>query len=270
MAPMTLSPTRLSRDILKLSGPDTKTLLQGLLTANLDHLAEGRALYAALLTPQGKILETLFLTMAGEDIYADLPQGRGPGFLKKLMLYRLRAKVEMSDVTADYQAGASPDEDSVPEGAISVAPDPRHAELGFRWLAPRASGIPDTEDTYLAHQLTLGIPDMGAGFGEAEAFPLDVNLDALHGIDHKKGCFVGQEVASRMFRKGEIRKRTYIVRGDNLSPGTSLKQDERTVGEVRHVSGGEGLALVRLDRLDGEVAMAEDTPVTLHKPDYLP
>lgn len=265
---MTFTATLLSRDVLKLSGPDAQPLLQGLLSANLDHLKDGHALYATLLTPQGKILETLFLTQAGDILYIDVPKGRGAGLQKKLMLYRLRAKVEIEDA-GDILIGVSPDTESLPGTLLAYAPDTRSSALGIRFLVKEPAGLPHDEASYLAHQLALGVPDMGAGFGEAEVFPLDVNLDALHGIDHKKGCFVGQEVASRMFRKGEIRKRTYIVKGKVLTPGTSLKQGERTVGEIRYAIGTNGLAMVRLDRLEGEEAIADSTPVTLHKPDYL-
>ena len=270
MTAMTFSPTLLSRDVLKLSGPDTLTLLQGLVTANVEGLQSGDARYGALLTPQGKIIETMFLTQSEEALYIDVPAGRGAGLMKKLMLYRLRAKVEIEDVSESIAAGASPDAASVPETAFLSAPDPRHEAMGLRWFAEVPADLPREEDDYLGHQAALGIPDMGAGFGEAEVFPLDVNFDVLHGIDHKKGCFVGQEVASRMFRKGEIRKRTFIAQGASLTPGTSLKQNDRTVGEVRYVLGEAALVQARMDRLDGDEAMAEDRQVKLIKPDYLP
>lgn len=264
---MTFTSTLLSRDVLKLSGEETRPLLQGLLTANIDQLTEVKPLYTALLTPQGKIIETMFLMQLGEDLYLDVPAGRGDAFLKKLMLYRLRAKVTIE--RADLSVGVSPDIESIPEATLIHADDPRHPEMGTRWLKKETSGLSSAEEDYLIHQASLGISDLDAGFSEAETFPLDINLDALNGIDHQKGCFVGQEVASRMFRKGEIRKRTYIVSGDRLSAGLSLKQGERTVGEIRHVIGATGLALVRLDRLEGTAATADDQPVQLQKPDYL-
>lgn len=269
MAGMTFSTTLLSRDILKLSGPDTKTLLQGLITVNMDRLEAGTALYGALLTPQGKILETMFLTPAGDDLYLDLPAGRGEGLAKKLMLYRLRAKVEIENVTERVTVGASPAAEDVPAGVLLTTPDPRLHGMGVRWLTEASEGLPQAEEAYLARQIALGLPDLEAGFDSAKVFPLDVNLDALNGIDHKKGCFIGQEVASRMYRKGEIRKRTYIASGDGLTAGASLKQNDRTVGEVLYVVNGNALALVRLDRLDGLEASVDDQPIQLTRPGYL-
>ncbi|MEM9232886.1 MAG: hypothetical protein AAGA69_01445 [Pseudomonadota bacterium] len=261
--------TALSRDVLRLRGPDTTSLLQGLLTANMDTLHDG-PLFGALLTPQGKIVETMFLTPIGEDLYIDVSAGRGSAFARKLMLYRLRAKVEIEEVS--ISVGVAPDDSDVPEDVLTSAPDPRHPDLCIRFLTEGSGGLPETEQLYLIHQAALGVPDMHAGFGEAEVFPLDVNLDVLHGIDHKKGCFVGQEVASRMFRKGEIRKRTYIALGADVVPDTPLKQNDRTVGEIRHTQGDVALAMVRLDRLDddSDSAEADGQTVTLIKPDYLP
>ncbi|MEM6649512.1 MAG: folate-binding protein, partial [Pseudomonadota bacterium] len=210
---------------------------------------------------------TLFIFMTAKGVFIDVARGRGAGLLKRLKLYRLRAKIEMEDVTANYSVGQG----DAPADSLLVHLDPRHKDLGPRWLAPQPSSDPDQEDILRQKEIDLGIPRFREDYQETSVFPLDVNLDALNGIDHKKGCFVGQEVASRMFRKGEIRKRSWKVQGEALTVGTALLANGKTIGTLTSVLGHQAIALLRLDRFEAEddVTTEEGRPVTLQKPDYL-
>lgn len=148
--------TFLSRDILKLSGSDTKPLLQSLLTCNLDHLDDDHSLYGALLTPQGKILETMFLTQVGGDVLIDIPFGRGAALAKKLQLYRLRASMEIEVVT-ELKIGITPTLDSLPAECVNATRDPRHEELGFRFFIHKDTDLPVHEEEYRIFQTALSL-----------------------------------------------------------------------------------------------------------------
>lgn len=267
------SPYRLHRDLLRLEGPDTVTLLNGLLTTNIEKLDIGAIQHTALLTPQGKIIDTMFLIRTGEDIfYLDALAGRGPVLHKKLMLYRLRAKVDITDVTAEMAVGIG----LAPEAALFSGPDPRLTALPPRWITPVVTSdtLPHQDELYIAEEVRLGVPAYGTAYQETDAFPLGVNLDLLGGIDHHKGCFVGQEVASRMFRKGNIRKRTWHAYGPGLSPCLDVKADGRTVAMISAATGETGLALMHLDRIGEVTELSATTPdgqtIRLVKPDYVP
>ena len=175
----------LTRDVIKLSGEDTSSLLQGLLTCNVEDLAPGMMRHGALLTPQGKIIDTMMLSQGADALYLDVATGRGEGLRKKLMLYRLRAKVDIADATTDLTVGVG----EAPEAAFMSAADPRLDALGPRWLSPAAEtdALPNVDGQFALHERSHGVPAFGDAFGETDVFPLDVNLDALHGIDHKKG-----------------------------------------------------------------------------------
>jgi folate-binding protein YgfZ len=265
---MQFAPTPLPRDVLRLTGEETLPFLQGLLTCNVATMTAGELRYGALLTPQGKILDTMFLTRTEDALFIDVAAGRGEALLKRLSLYRLRARIEIT-AAPELVVHAAPD--GIPEDAIGGGPDPRLPTLGTRWIA---EGMPDDDaaEAYEAALIAAGVPDFGFAFSEAEVFPLGVNLDALHGIDHKKGCFVGQEVASRMFRKGEIRKRTWRVEGAHLEVGQTLTRDSRSVGTVTATAGDIGLAAIRRDLTGDETPQTVETehgPATLVRPDYL-
>lgn len=265
-------PQPLTRDLLRLSGPDTETFLQGLVTTNVEKLPVGDSQHTALLTPQGKILYTFFLTRLESDTFlADILAGRGAPLGKKLGLHRLRAKVDIDPLDTPYSVGIGPS----PEDALWSGPDPRLAALPSRWLSEKSVGTANQagDDVLRKEEIRLGVPAYGVAYDEGEAFPLGVNLDLLAGIDHQKGCFVGQEVASRMFRKGDIRKRTWRAVGAGLEKCADATLDGRTVAMISAVDGSNGLALMRLDRIDDadEVAAALPTGETIQliKPDYL-
>ena len=287
------------RAIFRLTGKDARSLLQGLITQDMDKVTPGTAAYGCLLTPQGKFLVDFFLIQIGDALYLDHAATLSEMFFKKLRLYKLRAEVAITNVSADWQVGlvwgdSAEDMEPGPPGQMmglgsgaseAVAyTDPRLPELGLRLLfstedATAALGHFDcgnaSPDDFDRHRLKLGVPVVEKDILSEQTFPLDANLDQLNGVDYRKGCFVGQEVASRMKRKGEIRKRLWQGRFDGPQPqaGSAVKAGEQTIGEV--ASAGDDICLVRL-RLDRwekagkpDTAETAEGPLALHQPAYL-
>ena len=263
------------RKTLSATGADVLSFLNRVLTCRLDNLSIGEARYGTLLTPQGKILTDMFIYHTGETIYLDLPETTIEPMLKRLTLLKLRA---------DAQFKPEPDLDIIQSSeplpdALTSARDTRYPDETFRSVLP-ATGTPADAKTALtspvwqSSRIDATIPEFGVDYGETEVFPSDVNLDLLGGVDYKKGCFIGQEVVSRMKRKTEVRKRT--LRIDDLpetaTPGMEIKGGESTLGTLTSQFGASGLALMRLDRLSN--AADNNLPPTLDnmpiKPASLP
>lgn len=245
--------TRLAhRAVISITGPEARDFLQRVVTNGPAGVSPDKAVASALLTPQGKVLADLVFFDDGEGgLYVDVPASEADGLLKRFTLYRLRAKAELA-IRADLAvAAASGDGQADLEGvALALAPDPRAGALGLRAIIPAAAEIADAPAAYLAAKARVFVAEMPLDYGPAAVFSTDVNHDLLNMIDYKKGCFVGQEVASRMHRKGGVRKRTAFITGAApFERGLPLTAGETPVGEV--LSGGEGyaLALVRTDRL---------------------
>ena len=259
------------RAIIALAGPDARTLLQGLITNDIGKLTPENALYAALLTPQGKLLFD-FLIVEGEGaVLLDCAAGTADALAKRLTMYRLRAKVEI-ERRGQLAVMAAWDGDPLPGIAFT---DPRLKELGLRGIAPKAE-VPagfEPASSYLEHRLALGVPESG-DFGQDRMFALDAGLDELHGVDFRKGCYVGQELTARMKHRGTARKRLMPVSAEDALPvpGTAVSAGGKSVGEIISTHGARGFALIRLDRLDdaGDAALsAGDQAVTLTKPAWL-
>ncbi len=228
-----------SRAVLALIGEDATAFLQGLVTQDV---SSARATFAALLTPQGKILFDFFLVPVEGGYLIDCDANGAPALLKRLSMYKLRAKIALAP-----EAALCVFVGEAPEARARFA-DPRLAALPRRSIVPLTDG-PAADEAYDALRLSLGVPEFGRDFLGEEVFLLDVNYDALGAVSYKKGCFVGQEVTSRMKRKGEIRKRTLIVRGPALEKGAPVMAGDLAIGETLSVRGTRGLALIRIDRL---------------------
>ena len=244
---------KLNRTVIRLSGEGLVPWLDGLITNNL----EADMTFAALLTPQGKIIADFFVIKDGEDVLIDTPAKFGAGLIKRLTMYRLRAKIEITETDLSIYAAWDGTGD---EGHA----DPRDAKLGQRIISGDLEAT-HSEDDYDQHRLALGIPDSQWDFDTAEMFPADMNMDLLAGVDFKKGCFVGQEVVSRMKRKTTVRKRARGLSYTGDISGDTITCGERTVGTVLHSRGGNGMALMRLDRLAEATAppMIDDVVITL-------
>ncbi len=259
------------RAVIRLSGEDRHAFLQGLITQDVNRLAPGHAIFAALLTPQGKILFDFFIADTGDMFLIDCFQDAAPALLKRLMLYKLRAKVAL-EIDDALQVWTSESSDAL--NHADAFPDPRLSALGWRAIGP--AGEDGGDDDYARRRLEFGVPEFGADFGSDEVFLLDINYDALNGVDYKKGCFVGQEVTSRMKRKGEVRRRTLLAAFDGAAPakGAEIVAGDSTIGTLMSNVDDRALALVRTDRWEkardaGESLLCDGRELRLHIPGYL-
>lgn len=261
----------LERAVVRARGADAKKLLNDTLTAELDGGPDGSGRWFALLTPQGKILAEGLMAHASEAFWFDLPPVGRDQFVQRMRLYKLRAAVEIEDVSDDWRVGWSAQRPEVPAPAASF-PDPRHKSLGYRVIAPAAEAERWAADdgTLAARRIALAIAELGADFGPDERFPHDIGMDQLAGVDFEKGCFVGQEVVSRMQRRGTARRRPVRVRAEAaLVAGTEIECGGRRVGAVLSAAGDRALAIVRVDRIaDPTACEAGGHPVRLELPEW--
>jgi len=266
-----MEPAQLTdRAVLAVSGPEARDFLQGLITNDIAALRPGIGLYSALLSPQGKILFDFFLAEGDGAVLIDCPLAGHEALLKKLRLYKLRARIE---IEARGQLGVyAALGHKAAERAVSFA-DPRIAALPARSIGARAEmppGLPGPA-AYHAARLMLGVPEAG-DFGTEKIFALDGGLDELHAVSFEKGCYVGQELTARMKHRATARKRPYLVTGAQTLPpaGTAIASDGMEIGEIMTRNGARGLALVRLDRLEeARAPAAENIPVALSRPAWL-
>jgi folate-binding protein YgfZ len=270
-----------SRGVLRVRGADARKYLQGLITNDIGKAQGAGAIHAGLLSPQAKILFDFFVVPAGDGFLLDVAQDKAEELLKRLAFYRLRAQVEISEEPSLVVAAAWGGTPRLPEGAVIYA-DPRLPELGFRLLAPRGTSAADfgcepaPEEDYQAFRIRQGVPEGGRDYAFGEAFPHEALFDQLHGVDFAKGCYVGQEVVSRMEHRGTARKRIVPVEGEAPLPasGTNVEVDGVPIGSLGSVSGASGLALIRLDRAEEALASgkrlnAGGIKIALRRPAFL-
>ena len=233
------------RGVIAVTGADAATLLDGLVTNSLARLGDGGAIHTGLLSPQGKILFDFFLFRTADGFLIDVARDAVADFIKRLTFYRLRADVTFTDRSDSLVVAALwPEGASVPGGVIA-APDPRGPALGLRLILPsaRIAEIPaESADrkAYDAHRIALGIPDAGRDYELADAFPHEALYDQLGSVDFKKGCFIGQEVVSRMQHRGTARKRAVRVRiSEPVDPGTEVARvvEEAGAGDIVALAG---------------------------------
>ncbi len=272
--------TRLSdRGVLRVRGADARKFLQGVITNNLDKAGAGAAVHTGLLSPQGKILFDFFVVPHAGDFLIEAPKNTLAELAKRLGFYRLRAQVEIAEAPEFDMAATWDGTPNVPEEATAFA-DPRLPALGMRILLPDGAAISRlacaeaSEDAYHAHRIMLGVPEGGRDYALGDTFPHEALFDQLNGVDFKKGCFVGQEVVSRMEHRGTTRKRVVPVEGDGpLLSGAEVKAGDLPLGTIGSVAGTRGLALIRLDRAadaasKGTALKADDATITLSRPAF--
>jgi folate-binding protein YgfZ len=251
------------RGVVKVSGEDARNFLNGLVTTDVTLLAPGLGRFGALLTPQGKIIVDFLITEApsghGGGFLIDCPRALAQGLADKLGFYKLRAKVAVENLSDHLGVLAAWDGDFAVKPDLSFA-DPRHDALGWRILVPEelkqkvadliGADLVDSR-LYEAHRIASGAPRGGLDFMYGDAFPHETNMDRLHGVDFEKGCYVGQEVVSRMQHRGTARTRTVKVILDGFAPepGTAILAGDKPVGTIGSASGPHGLALIRTDRV---------------------
>jgi folate-binding protein YgfZ len=262
------------RGVVKVSGSDARNFLNGLLTTDVTLLRPGVGRFGALLTPQGKIIADFLITEApsghGGGFLIDCPRALAQAFADKLGFYRLRAKVQIENLsnTLGVLAAWAGEPAVKPDLAFT---DPRSQTLGFRIpvaaeLAQKAADLigADMVDSqaYEAHRIACGVPRGGLDFIYGDAFPHETNMDRLHGIDFDKGCYIGQEVVSRMEHRGTARTRTVRVALDGGAPetGAAVLAGDKPVGTMGSTAGNRGLALIRIDRAAD--ALAAGTELT--------
>jgi folate-binding protein YgfZ len=250
------------RGVVKVSGADARGFLNNLITAELAEVKPGMARFGALLTPQGKIVADFLITEAsledGGGFLIDCPRALAKDLADKLGFYKLRAKVGIENLSDRLGVLAIWDGEPKDSPGPSFV-DPRAAGLGWRVLVPldfaqKAATLVGADwvdvDAYEAHRIASGVPRGGTDFSYGDAFPHETNMDRLHGVDFDKGCYIGQEVVSRMQHRGTARTRTVRVIVDGARPeaGVEIRAGDKPVGTMGSSTDGAGLALIRLDR----------------------
>lgn len=250
-----------SRALMRVSGPDARPFLHNLLTQDVESLASGELRFGALLSPPGRLLFDLFLWGEADGVLLDVAADRREALGQRLNLYRLRAAVTVEPVDGPVFA-------CWPQFVTGFAPDPRTPLLGGRHYGDAVANA--AEEAWDAHRVDLGVPGP-ADWGSDATYPIEADFDLLHGIDFAKGCFVGQETTSRMKRRGAIRNRMLAldIAGDAAPAGAEVLNGDRRVGQVTSSRPGAAMALLRLDRLDGDLTV-DGRPATVRLPDWAP
>jgi folate-binding protein YgfZ len=258
------------RSVIAVGGIDRVEFLQGLISNDTTKVAPGSAIWAALLTPQGRFLNDMFVVDGGADtLLLETERERAPALAKKLSLYKLRSKVTVEDRSATLEIAVvfGDGADKLPpiEGAITFI-DPRLPDLGVRVLAPTGTaaalltsrGLAEASlDSYDALRLSLGVPDGSRDLPVEKALLLESGFDELNGVDWKKGCYMGQELTARTKYRGLVKKRLFpvSVEGALPAPGTIVELDGQDVGELRSGAGERAIAMLRLDAVRGGGAL---------------
>jgi len=275
------------RGVVKVAGDDARGFLHGLLSANILTLTPGAARFCALLSPQGKIFADFIIVEApardGGGFFLDLPGDLANPLVDKLNLYKLRSRVVVENLSAVLGVLAAWEGAGTTAIGLSYL-DPRLPALGLRVMLPphrtadaaaELSAVRVEASEYEAHRIALGIPRGGADFKYGDAFPHETDMDQLGGVDFTKGCYVGQEVVSRMEHRGIARTRVLPIRyhGAAPQPGEPIMSGQRQIGTMGSASNGHGLALLRLDRMadvlrEGEPLLAAGIALEPLKPDW--
>jgi len=252
-----------NRGILRLSGPDRAQFLQGLVSNDVTAVQPGHPVYACLLTPQGKFLHDFFSIADGDSLLIDCEADRRADLLSRLKMYKLRSKIELTDVTDEYTV----------YGGIG-APDPRLPALGCRLVAPKGDTFPvaTSFDVYDRLRIALAVPDGSRDMEIGKAILLENNIDLLNGVSWTKGCYTGQELTARTHYRGLIKKRLCPVRIAGVAPaaGTPLIENGIEVGEMRSSNGDLGLALLKTEIIrDARPIAIEGTALIPQPPTFL-
>jgi folate-binding protein YgfZ len=282
-----------ARGVLEVAGADRVAFLQGLVSNDVTKAGPARAVFAALLTAQGKYLHDFFIVALGDALYLDCEAARLADLKKRLNLYKLRSKVSLEDASGGFIVAAAwgggvlaklgldePGAAKETSGGVAYA-DPRLSGLGARFLIPRgndsaiaALGFAQTGDAaYDEHRLSLGVPDGSRDLEVEKSILLENGFEELNGVDFTKGCYMGQELTARTKYRALIKKRLLPVNVDGTlpAPGTAIMAGAEEVGEIRSGAGGMALALLKLDALDPKISgplTAGGAKLVPSKPDW--
>lgn len=260
---------RADRAVFRFSGPDAHKLVNDVVTGEIpaSGLGEGEVAAAwALLSPQGKILAEGLAGHAADGIYLDVHQSVADDFFKRMKMYRLRSQVVIDDLRESHRVGFA--QDAEPEG-IRFTDRMGPLDLGWQTIAPTeaSAGWVQDDSFYHAERISVGILHQGNDFPANDTFAHDIGFDILDGIDFEKGCYVGQEVVSRMKHRGTARRRPVLVHGVDAPSGSAVITGSRKAGTIGQVVDGNAVAILRLDRItDPTAAMVEGKPVQLSLP----
>ena len=275
------------RGVVSVRGTEAHRFLQSVITNDMDVLGAQPALHTGLLSPQGKILFDFFVVKTAGGFRLDVARDQAAALAKRLTMYKLRADVQLSDVSDATVVMAVWDGepwcfDSLAE--TTAVTDPRLAAMGLRIItskefaasvAQATNGFDASLEDYHAHRIVLGVPEGGRDYAFGDAFPHEALFDQLHGVSFTKGCYVGQEIVSRMEHRGTARKRIVPVESATPLPaaGTDIKAGDVTIGSLGSAAGSRGLALLRLDRVadflaSGVPLTAGDAPLSLQIPSW--
>lgn len=286
------------RAVIRVSGPDRVSFLQGLVSNNIETISAEKSGYGALLTPQGKFLFDFFVYHQDEDsLLIECERGengeRAAELFKKLRMYKLRAKAELTDVTDSYDVLAVFGKDALSALSLDATPgatahmadgikavDPRLSAMGARVLLPKnaltemaAIGAEESDiETYHEMRVSLGIPNGSEELEVEKSILLENGFEELGGVDFKKGCYMGQELTARTKYRGLVRKRLLPIKIDGPAPdaGTPIMNGDKEAGIIRSVHGDHGLAMIRLERVEGDAELsAGDAKITVFVPDWV-
>jgi len=244
------------RGVVEIGGQDRVTFLQGLVSNDVAEAMPGHAVWAALLTPQGKYLADFFILADGDRLLLDAERAQVPMLVQRLTRFRLRAEVSLraaEELTVYAAWGGAPDV------AAIIAPDPRLPEAGWRLLAAEPLPANASADDWDQHRLALGLPDGTRDLEPDKTVLLEAGFDELHGVSWSKGCYMGQELTARTKYRGLVKRRLVpvTVEGPLPAPGTHVLREGAEIGTMRSGRDAIGLAVLRLDALEGPLACGE-------------
>lgn len=286
------------RAVIRVSGPDRVSFLQGLVSNNIETITATKSGYGALLTPQGKFLFDFFVYQQDEDsLLIECERGkngeRAAELFKKLRMYKLRAKAELSDVSESYNVLAVFGKDALSSLSLDAAPgttariadgikavDPRLSDMGARVILPKnalaemaAIGATESDaESYHKLRVTLGLPNGSEELEIEKSILLENGFEELGGVDFKKGCYMGQELTARTKYRGLVRKRLLPIKidGDAPAAGTAIMNGDKEAGIIRSVHGDSGLALIRLERISDDAELiADGAKITVSVPGWV-
>lgn len=257
------------RGVLEISGEDRVAFLQGLVSNDITQAAPGRIVWAALLTPQGKWLADFFVHAQGETLRLDCERAQVPMLIQRLSRFRLRSRVAFADLSETLGVHAF----WGPLGVQSpfAAPDPRLPDAGIRAILPERVAPHQNAEYYDAHRLYLGLPDGSKDLDAEKTVLLEAGFDELHGVSWTKGCYMGQELTARTKYRGLVKRRLVpvVVEGPLPARDTPVMAGDSQLGEMKSGLGGRGLALLRLEALDGRALRCGDATLTPQVPGWM-
>ena len=258
-----------NRSLVRIDGDVAVEFLQNLITCDVEQLQEGEANFGALLTPQGKILFDFFCVRTGPGFLFDISSDHQADFIKRMTFYKLRTPVEIAAVNDDFKVFAAwnnhkkPDMDDIDIEDGHAFYDPRLAKMGIRMITSAQVTNAETAD-YMQHRLAVGMPEGGSDYAYGDTFPHDAMMDQFErmdaGIAFNKGCYVGQEVVSRMQHRGTARRRVVMISADQELPqsGSSIEASSKSIGAIGSCQSKSGLAMVRIDRLASAIENGDE------------